>query len=106
MASVAIGFGIPYSSSKRRPPPPQPPPPPKPRVDAVAELLKTNQGAFDAIINHPFPRALGNGTASLDGFRYYMIVSQMHPQYAFIHNRVARQAASGGLRPPRDDGTS
>ncbi|KAJ7775548.1 hypothetical protein B0H16DRAFT_1713131 [Mycena metata] len=29
--------------------------------------------AFDEVINHPFPRALGDGTASLDGFRHYMI---------------------------------
>jgi hypothetical protein len=45
--------------------------------DTVAELLKRNQDVFDEVINHPFPRALGNGTASLDGFRYYMIVSHL-----------------------------
>ncbi|KAJ7757878.1 hypothetical protein B0H16DRAFT_656624 [Mycena metata] len=45
-------------------------PPPQ---DAVAELVKRNQKAFDKVVNHPFPRALGEGTASLDGFRYYMI---------------------------------
>ncbi|KAJ7740814.1 hypothetical protein B0H16DRAFT_1757534 [Mycena metata] len=48
--------------------------PPRPQVsDAVAELLRKNQKAFDDVINHPFPRALGEGTASLDGFRHYMI---------------------------------
>ncbi|KIK17688.1 hypothetical protein PISMIDRAFT_24847 [Pisolithus microcarpus 441] len=40
---------------------------------AVAELLKRNHGVFDKIISHSFPRKLGDGTASLDGFRYYMI---------------------------------
>ncbi|KAF8201902.1 hypothetical protein K438DRAFT_1758169 [Mycena galopus ATCC 62051] len=33
--------------------------------DAVTELLKKNQDVFDKVINHPFPRALGKGTASL-----------------------------------------
>ncbi|KAJ7765234.1 hypothetical protein B0H16DRAFT_414896 [Mycena metata] len=48
--------------------------PPRPPVqDAVAELLKRNRDAFNNVINHPFPRALGEGTASLDGFRHYMI---------------------------------
>ncbi|KAJ7722689.1 hypothetical protein B0H16DRAFT_346998 [Mycena metata] len=48
--------------------------PPQPQVpDAVAELLKRNQDAFNNVVNHPFPRALGEGTASLDGFRHYMI---------------------------------
>ncbi|KAI6009768.1 hypothetical protein BKA83DRAFT_4415326 [Pisolithus microcarpus] len=42
-------------------------------VSAVAELLKRNHDVFDKIINHSFPRKLGDGTASLDGFRYYMI---------------------------------
>ena len=45
--------------------------------DAVAELLKRNKDVLDELINHPFPRTLGNGTASLDGFRYYMIVSHL-----------------------------
>ncbi|KAI6160606.1 hypothetical protein EDD17DRAFT_1600181 [Pisolithus thermaeus] len=40
---------------------------------AVAELLKRNCDVFEKIINHSFPRKLGDGTASLDGFRYYMI---------------------------------
>ncbi|KAI6107725.1 hypothetical protein EV401DRAFT_429959 [Pisolithus croceorrhizus] len=40
---------------------------------AVAELLKRNRDVFEKIINHSFPRKLGDGTASLDGFRYYMI---------------------------------
>ncbi|KAF8149743.1 hypothetical protein K438DRAFT_1779223 [Mycena galopus ATCC 62051] len=56
------------------PPGPLPPPQPQPQEEAVAELLKRNQDVFDEVINHPFPQALGKGTASLDGFRYYMIV--------------------------------
>ncbi|KAF8145103.1 hypothetical protein K438DRAFT_1992151 [Mycena galopus ATCC 62051] len=55
------------------PPGPLPPPQPQPQEEAVAELLKRNQDVFDEVINHPFPQALGKGTASLDGFRYYMI---------------------------------
>ncbi|KAJ7885565.1 hypothetical protein B0H14DRAFT_1346388 [Mycena olivaceomarginata] len=53
---------------------------PPPREDAVAELLKKNQDVFDEVINHPFPRALGKGTASLDGFRYYMIQDMLYLQ--------------------------
>ena len=45
--------------------------------DAVEELLKKNKDVFDEVINHPFPQALGKGTASLDGFRYYMIVGHL-----------------------------
>ncbi|KAF8136871.1 hypothetical protein K438DRAFT_1786440 [Mycena galopus ATCC 62051] len=54
--------------------PPPPPPQPQFQEDAVAELVKKNQDVFDKVLNHPFPQALGMGTASLDGFRYYMIV--------------------------------
>ncbi|KAJ7511528.1 hypothetical protein B0H11DRAFT_707716 [Mycena galericulata] len=49
------------------------PPGPQFKEDAVAELLERNKDVFDNVINHQFPRALGEGTASLDGFRYYMI---------------------------------
>ncbi|KAJ7731887.1 hypothetical protein B0H16DRAFT_1582787 [Mycena metata] len=49
------------------------PPRPKFLENAVAELLKRNLDVYSNVINHPFPRALGEGTASLDGFRYYMI---------------------------------
>ena len=59
-------------------PPPSASSVPRFQQDAVAELLKTNQDVFDEIVNHSFPRALGNGSASLDGFRYYMIVGQMY----------------------------
>jgi hypothetical protein len=73
-----------------RPPPAAPAPSPAPapppsassvplfQPDVVAELHKSNQDVFDEIVNHSFPRAFGNGTASLDGFRYYMIVGQMY----------------------------
>ncbi|KAG6819745.1 hypothetical protein H0H93_009092 [Arthromyces matolae] len=47
--------------------------PPDPIEDAVAKLLRINHDVFDGLLNHPFPRSLGNGSASLDGFRYYMI---------------------------------
>ena len=51
------------------------PPPPQHQEDVVKKLIDRNRDAFDKIINHPFPKALSRGTASLDGFRYYMIVS-------------------------------
>lgn len=51
------------------------PPQPQLQEDAVEKLLKDNDDVFDSLINHPFPQALGDGSASLDGFRYYMIVS-------------------------------
>ena len=48
-----------------------------PQVDAVAILRNRNQDVYDQILNHPFPKALGNGTASLDGFRYFMVVGHL-----------------------------
>ncbi|KAJ7744664.1 hypothetical protein B0H16DRAFT_1559768 [Mycena metata] len=49
--------------------------PPQPQIQegAVAELLEKNQDVFDKVLNHPFPQAFGKGSASLDGFRHYMI---------------------------------
>ncbi|KAJ7750600.1 hypothetical protein B0H16DRAFT_1887778 [Mycena metata] len=49
--------------------------PPQPQIQegAVAELLEKNQDVFKKVIDHRFPCALGDGTASLDGFRNYMI---------------------------------
>ncbi|KAG6843380.1 hypothetical protein H0H87_005260, partial [Tephrocybe sp. NHM501043] len=41
--------------------------------DVVTKLLKDNIDVYEELLNHPFPQSLGNGTASLDGFRYYMI---------------------------------
>ena len=67
---------------------------------------KDNDDVFDRLINHPFPQALGDGSASLDGFRYYMIVSEarrfFHLDYALTPNRVARHIVSGGLRALKD----
>ena len=56
--------------------------------DAVAELHKTNQDVFDEIVNHSFPQAFGNGTASLDGFRHYMMVGQMYLWYVLGRSRL------------------
>ncbi|KAK2460463.1 hypothetical protein APHAL10511_007510 [Amanita phalloides] len=54
--------------------PPKPAPQPQVQVDgAVAELIKKNNVIYDTLINHPFPKTFGDGSASLDGFRYYMI---------------------------------
>ncbi|KAM6491916.1 hypothetical protein JOM56_012554 [Amanita muscaria] len=60
------------------PPPPKGPPQPQVQEDAVAKLLEDNNDVFDRLINHPFPRALGDGSASLDGFRYYMIQDTLY----------------------------
>ncbi|KAF7306288.1 Heme oxygenase-like protein [Mycena indigotica] len=75
----------PFSTAPSTSPPPAaspvPPPPqakPQAQEDFVAELLKRNQDVFDAVINHPFPRAMGEGTASLDGFRYYMLQDKLY----------------------------
>ena len=52
-------------------------PQPQLQEDAVTKLLEENHDVFDKLINHPFPQTLGDGSASLDGFRYYMIVSHL-----------------------------
>ncbi|KAJ7039977.1 hypothetical protein C8F04DRAFT_1391981 [Mycena alexandri] len=49
-----------------------------PEEDAVGKLLRGNDDVFDRLINHPFPQMLGDGTASLDGFRYYMIQDTLY----------------------------
>ncbi|KAJ7878010.1 hypothetical protein B0H14DRAFT_2712387 [Mycena olivaceomarginata] len=46
--------------------------------DAVEKLLRDNDDVFERLINHPFPQMLGDGTASLDGFRYYMIQDTLY----------------------------
>ncbi|KAF8217136.1 hypothetical protein K438DRAFT_411856 [Mycena galopus ATCC 62051] len=53
-------------------------PPPGLEENAVAKLLERNKDVFNEALNHPFPRALGEGTASLDGFRYYMIQDKLY----------------------------
>ncbi|KAF8153689.1 hypothetical protein K438DRAFT_362417 [Mycena galopus ATCC 62051] len=57
-------------------------PPPQPELweDAVTELFERNKDVFDEVFNHPFPRSLGKGTASLDGFRYYMMQDMLYLQ--------------------------
>ena len=40
----------------------------------VDRLLQNNKDVYDKLIDHPFPKSLGDGSASLDGFRYYLIV--------------------------------
>ncbi|KAJ7744662.1 hypothetical protein B0H16DRAFT_1559759 [Mycena metata] len=53
--------------------------PPQPQIQgAVAELLEKNQDVFDRVLNHPFPQAFGKGSASLDGFRHYMIANWLY----------------------------
>ncbi|KAK7050653.1 hypothetical protein R3P38DRAFT_3256587 [Favolaschia claudopus] len=45
---------------------------------AVGEILRENREDYEEVINHAFPRAMGDGTASLDGFRYYMLVDRLY----------------------------
>ncbi|KAK7050657.1 heme oxygenase-like protein [Favolaschia claudopus] len=47
---------------------------------AVGDLLRENREDYDEVINHAFPRAMGDGTASLDGFRYYMLQDRLYLQ--------------------------
>ena len=73
----------------------------------VARLLKDNDDVYNKLINHPFPQSLGNGSASLDGFRYYMIVSyllRLHLDHLFTpnSNRVARHKVFRALCPLED----
>ncbi|KAJ7842386.1 hypothetical protein B0H14DRAFT_2586401 [Mycena olivaceomarginata] len=62
----------------------------------AAELVARNQDLFDAVINHPFPRAFGTGTASLDGFRYYMVQDML---YLPTCTRI-KLTAAGSLKDP------
>jgi hypothetical protein len=43
--------------------------------DHVQELVQRSRDAWTVLVNHPFPRDMANGQASLNGFRHYMIVS-------------------------------
>ncbi|KAF7306280.1 Heme oxygenase-like protein [Mycena indigotica] len=53
---------------------------PKISEDLVAQLLERYKVAYDRVIDHAFPTAMGNGTASLDGFRYYMLQDRLYLQ--------------------------
>ena len=44
--------------------------------DHVQELVQRSQDDWTVLVNHPFPRDMANGQASLNGFRHYMIVSR------------------------------
>lgn len=84
--------------------PPESPSRPQPQEDQVVRLLKENKEVYDKLIYHAFPRALGNGSASLDGFRYYMIVghSSFFLDYVLNPDRVARHILSADLCPRKD----
>lgn len=43
--------------------------------DFVGVLIEENQDVWHELLNNRFCQAMGKGRASLDGFRYYMIVS-------------------------------
>ena len=45
-------------------------------IDHVQNLIDKSGGCYNNLTKHAFPQKLANGTASLDGFRYYMIVSR------------------------------
>jgi hypothetical protein len=48
----------------------------KDKEDYVEKLLKECATAWGDLINYPFPVKLAEGTAVLNGFRHYMIVSK------------------------------
>lgn len=41
----------------------------------IQYLIEANQQLWEDLVNHPFPREMAKGTAPLNGFRHYMIVS-------------------------------
>lgn len=50
----------------------------EPQENLVDKLVEENRDAYTELINHTFPRALGDGSAPLDGFRYYMIQDTLY----------------------------
>jgi len=56
-------------------------------VDFVAILIEENQKDWDALLDNEFCKKMGNGTASLDGFRYYMI-QDLHYLRAFVKYKL------------------
>jgi len=65
LESVALlGLNMPTSTSI-----------PAPHEDPIQSLIGANQHLWEDFVNHPFPRQMARGTAPLNGFRHYMIVS-------------------------------
>ena len=52
---------------------------PAPREDHIRALIEANRQLWEDLVNHPFPRQMARGTAPLNGFRHYMIVSWSMP---------------------------
>lgn len=52
---------------------------PAPREDHIRSLIEANQEFWEDLVNHPFPRQMARGTAPLNGFRHFMIVSRSIP---------------------------
>ena len=52
---------------------------PAPHEDHIRSLIEANQQLWEDLVNHPFPRQMARGTAPLNGFRHYMIVSWSIP---------------------------
>jgi thiaminase len=52
---------------------------PEPHEDHIRSLIEANQQLWEDLVNHPFPRQMARGTAPLNGFRHYMIVSWFIP---------------------------
>lgn len=46
-----------------------------PGTDFVDNLIERNRDLWDQFVNHRFCQEMALGTGSLDGFRYYMVVS-------------------------------
>ncbi|KAI6169023.1 hypothetical protein EDD17DRAFT_458170 [Pisolithus thermaeus] len=100
LSRLPADLSEPLRSQQTQPPPPPseappafaPPPPrsrgaafpvppsdqPEPQENAVDKLLEENRDVYTELINHAFPQALGDGSAPLDGFRYYMIQDTLY----------------------------
>lgn len=50
----------------------------EPQENVVDKLVEENRDVYTELIDHTFPQALGNGSAPLDGFRYYMIQDTLY----------------------------
>ncbi|EPQ54155.1 heme oxygenase-like protein [Gloeophyllum trabeum ATCC 11539] len=61
--------------------------------DYIRILIENNQDVWDKYMNHPYLQELAKGTASLDGFRYYMIQDTKYVE-KYISVRMASVSTS------------
>ncbi|KAJ6478476.1 hypothetical protein C8R47DRAFT_632374 [Mycena vitilis] len=71
-----------FEQSKTLPPP----------DDFVKDMIDTCRDDYDKLVHHPYPKSLADGTASLDGFRFYMIQVKW-----YIENHIRLRMAAIGV---------